>query len=203
MRAGAEVGEIVLRIDGDALAFGHGIQQFDFVRLLQFGKNLTGFFAGDHLALEAGGLLDDALHLLLDGVEVGAAEGLAVEIVEKATVGRRSDGEFGVGVKMFDGLSHDVRGRMPQDRQRLWGILVQQLNLAILTDRVAQVNHLAVNLGSAEGVEHLGVGAEDEINDGTGSFNSDLADSFQIDFHNITIFKYGLQNYDFLLSLRL
>ena len=104
---------------------------------------------------------------------------------------------------MFDGLSHDVRGRMPQDRQRLWGILVQQLNLTILTDRVAQIHHLAVNFGSAEGVEHLGVGAENEINDGTGSFNSDLADSFQIDFHNITIFKYGLQNYDFLLSLRL
>ena len=73
--AGAEVDELAVLVEADLLAFGDVVEAAEFVALLADGLDLLdGFFARALDALELLVLLDDLLHLGLDGFEIGGVE---------------------------------------------------------------------------------------------------------------------------------
>ena len=66
-----------------------------------------GLLGGDHAATEGLAILDDALHRLLDGLEVLGGEGLRdVEVVVEAVGDERADAQLGVRPQLLDGLGH-------------------------------------------------------------------------------------------------
>ena len=88
--------------------------QLELVRLV--GEFRARLVLGHDAALESLALPDDAVHLLLDGLQVVGGEGLLdVEVVVEAVGDRRTDAELRLGVDALHGLRHDVRGRVAQD----------------------------------------------------------------------------------------
>lgn len=77
---------------------------------------LACLLVGDDHATEALGLLDDAVHALLDRLEVFGGEGLGdVEVVVEAIGDGRPDAELGVRVDLLHGLRQHVGGRVAED----------------------------------------------------------------------------------------
>ena len=165
VRTRAQVDEVVLAVDGDAGVGGDGVEQLQLVGLVLFLEDGAGLVAAHNLALQSGGFLDDGFHLLLDGVEVLAVERTEVEVIEETLVGRRADGQLGLGVEVLHGLGHDMCGGVAQDGQRLGSLLVEQLNLAILVHDISQIHNIAVNLGGAIVVQILRLFLQYQIND--------------------------------------
>ena len=111
MRPGAEVRERPVDVEGDFLALGEVVDQFDLVRLiLEEGARLV---AGDDF-LNEGRLRGDALlHAVLDGGEIVRRQrARQVEVVVEAVRDRRADGEFGVREDGEHRLGHHMRRRV-------------------------------------------------------------------------------------------
>ena len=83
-----------------------------------------GLLAGQLEDLELKVLLDDLLHLGLDGGQIVLGDLLIaeVDVVIEAVVGRGTVGEVGLGVEVLDGLGHDVGGGMADDVLGLVGL---------------------------------------------------------------------------------
>ena len=71
---------------------------------------LLGLFFGDRVLFDRVLLFGDLDHLFFDLFEILFAYLLfCLEVVVKALFDDRSDIELGIGIKMLDGLSHQVR----------------------------------------------------------------------------------------------
>lgn len=175
MRTGAEVDEVVLAVDGDAGIGGDGIEQLEFVGLVLLGEDGTGFVAGDNLALQAGGFLDDGLHLLLDGIEVLTVERTEIEVIEEAFVGGGTDGELGLGIEVLDGLGHDMGGGVTEDGQGFGSGPVEKLNLAVVLHDISQIHNLAVDFRGAEVVQFFGLHLQNQVDYRAGSRRLNIA----------------------------
>ena len=95
----------------------------DLVLLAALLHEGDGLGARQLKGLELEVLLDDLLHLGLDGGQVLLGEGLVAEIdvVVETVVGGRTVGEVGLGIQALDGLGHDVGGGVADDMQGLVG----------------------------------------------------------------------------------
>jgi hypothetical protein len=72
----------------------------------------------DDPALEPLPAADDALHLLLDGLQVLRGERIGdIEVVVEAVGDRWADAEPGIRVDLLHGLRHHVRRRVAQDAE--------------------------------------------------------------------------------------
>ena len=118
VRAGAEVDKFALLIKADRLALGDVGDQFELIRLAALFHQRGGLVARQLEAADFQIFLNDFFHLGLDFFEILAAERRRrVEIVVKAVVDGRADGELTVGVQAFDRLRHHMRGAVPQRLQ--------------------------------------------------------------------------------------
>ena len=116
VRAGAEVHELAVLVEGDFLVGGDVGETAEFVAFLAAGDDKRGgFFAGEFFAVKRLVLAGDFLHLGFDLDEVVGGEFMVeVEVVVEAGVGGRADVEFGVGEKTEDSRREDVRGRVAE-----------------------------------------------------------------------------------------
>ncbi len=81
----------------------------------------------------------------LDRRQVLGGEGLvAGEVVEEAVVDHRADGDLGAGIELLHRLGHDMRGVVPDQRQRARIVAGDDLDPRIRGDRIGEVGELAV-----------------------------------------------------------
>ena len=142
----AEVDKLSLLVEADGLALtGVLLSELYLVRLselLEEGKSVLRSLlkAAD---LDAG--LDDLLHLGFDLSYIIGVKGLLdVEVIVKALVDGRTDGELRLGIQALDSLSEDMRGRVPESLLALVVIKGQQLYFAVCGKLGTQIAHLAV-----------------------------------------------------------
>ena len=120
MRTDAQIDETALAIEADLLARRDLADIFGLVALADAGEEgdrgvAVPDFAGDLLVAA-----HDLAHPLFDLFEVFGREGLgAGEIVIKAGLGRRAEGDLGLGIEFLDRLGHDVGGVVAQDFEPL------------------------------------------------------------------------------------
>lgn len=119
--------------------------QFDLKGLV--GLFLQSLFLGHGTAAEGLGGLDDALHALLDVLEVVRGEGLVdLEVVVEAVLDDGADAELGVRVDFLHGLGHDVGGRVTHDCEAVFGVEGDGVDGVAIVQRRVQVTVLAVDL---------------------------------------------------------
>ncbi len=129
------------------------------------GHELSRLGLVDDAADEALVLADDALHLLLDGLQVFGRERVDVAEVEVEAVGdRRADAEVRLRLDALHGLGHDVRGRVAQDRQTVGAVDQHGLDRVIGRDDGGEVLQVAVDAQSDDGT----VGEQGEAVGGIG-----------------------------------
>jgi hypothetical protein len=116
------------------------------------GELGTGLVFGHDAAHEALPGLDDALHLLLDGLQVIEREGgCDIEVVVETVGDRRTDAEFGIRVDRLHRLRHDVRGGVAEDVQPVRRIERDRVDGVGIRDRGRLVFQLAVDAQSDDG----------------------------------------------------
>ena len=122
VRAAAEVDELALAVEAeDAVLVQLVVDVLDLERLAEVVDELAGLGDGQAEPLERLGLLDDLGHLGLDGREVVLGERAVgeVDVVIEAGGGGRAEGELDAREEPHDRPGHDVRGRVPEDVERL------------------------------------------------------------------------------------
>ena len=87
------------------------------------GEHPLRLVARDDDAPERRVRFDDASHRLLDGAKILFGEPAArlVEVVVETVVDRRADGHLRAGKETLDRVGHDMRRRVPNDRETLGG----------------------------------------------------------------------------------
>ena len=111
MRAGAEVNEFALAVEGDNGVFRQVVDELDLVRLIALLHELQRFVAGELKALETQLFLADLAHLGLKLLEHLGRERLgAVKIVIETVLDGRADGQLHLGVQALHGLGENVAG---------------------------------------------------------------------------------------------
>jgi hypothetical protein len=102
-----EVGELALGVEGHGVLAGR--LRFEDVPLVGVVRvALQGFLVVDEFALDRQVLLDDRVGFLLDVLEVVLVEVDGRDVVVKALVGPRTDGELGLRIQSLEGLREDV-----------------------------------------------------------------------------------------------
>ena len=141
MRAAAEIGEVALGVKRD-LALG-GLDELDLVRLALGLEARPRLVARDLLASPDSALLDLALDLGLDRLEVALADRLReLEVVVEAVLDRRADRDLHAGIEPPDRLGEQVRARMAQhvERVRIGAVARrQELDRLAVRERKADV----------------------------------------------------------------
>ena len=109
----AQIGELALGIEGD----GAVLQILNHLQLVRFVRvEFEGVALGDLPALDGHLFLDDLFHLGFDAREGLFGDGRHVDVVIKAILHHRSDGQFGLGIEPQDGLGHHMRRAVAHDR---------------------------------------------------------------------------------------
>ena len=118
--------------------------QLELVRLVrELGARLI---LGHDPAHEALALADDAVHGLLDRLQVFGREGLLdVEVVVEAVGDGRADAELRLGVDGLHGLRGHVRGRVAQDVEAVGRVDRDRLDGVGLGGRCREVLQFAVD----------------------------------------------------------
>ena len=126
------------------------LNQLHLIGLALFLHQLDGFLRLQFKPLQGLILLDNLLHLALNGGQIiGSQVPGQVKIVIKALINRRADGEHRIREQPAYRLGHNMGGRMPIGPFPFLGIKGQQLYLAVLCHRGSKVHHPAVELSRA------------------------------------------------------
>ncbi len=114
MGAGAQIHELALLIEGDVGIGGQIIDQFHLIRLLPLLHVLEGLGTGQLKALQLQLFLADLAHLRLNLCQVilGKSKG-RVQIVVKAVVDARADGQLHLRMQALHRLSQNVGAGVP------------------------------------------------------------------------------------------
>ena len=146
VRATAEVDEIALAVQANLLVFRNGGDDLGLVLLAHALEQLDGVVAAQHFPRDLLVFLGEFAHLLFNGNKVIGREGALVgEVVVKAVLDDRTDGDLRVRIQLLDGVGQQVRRRVT-DHVDAVGVLVgDDGELGIMIDRVARVDHLAVH----------------------------------------------------------
>ena len=143
MRAGAQVGETLLPVEGDNAVLGQVVDEFHLVRLVlhQFQR----LFAGQLEALQFGVLLDDAAHFLFHVLEEFGREGLVhIKVVVKAVVDGRADGQLRLRAQGLDRLRQHMAGGVAQRPAAVGVVKGDKFHFAVARQRLHQRDKLAI-----------------------------------------------------------
>jgi hypothetical protein len=146
VRATAEVFELGLLVEGNFVGVGGlALQDVEFVGVvaLVFGDGLV---AAVGRALDIVVFVDDLLHFVFNVLEVVLVEVDARDVVVKALVGPRTDGELGVVVEPQQRLGEDVGRRVPEDIEVLVALVGDDLDAVPVRDGGDFVDQLAFDL---------------------------------------------------------
>ncbi len=151
MRTAAEIGEGVVRVEGDALARGQIAQDFQLVGFLfrfQFRARLAhGEFAAGKRVIA----FHDFGHARFDGLQVGRGKGRgAVEVVVEALLDGGADRETCLRKEVAHGLRHDVRRGVPEHLAPARVVEREDRYLCAVLQRSEEVAHPAVH-GQGQG----------------------------------------------------
>jgi hypothetical protein len=128
VRAGTEIPEVAVFVEGDFLAFGDVVEQIN-LKNTRHGaladeaeasalRQCHRLVATDHHALERIIVLDDFFHLLLDAREIIRADAvLQLHVIVKAVFHRWSGSELHIRPYPRDRSRHDVRTGVTQALQ--------------------------------------------------------------------------------------
>ena len=135
MRTPAKVQEIACPVDAHLVALDLVGDQLQLVVLAALAKLGHRLIARERLVDERPVLVDDAAHPRLDRAEVRLGNGLGErEVVVEAVLHGRANAVFRVGVQLHDCCREEVRGRVPQNLQRI----ISRLVLSVVAHRVVQ-----------------------------------------------------------------
>ena len=114
VRAGAQVGELALGIEGDDGVGGQVFDELHLVGLVLLAHIGDGLFPGLLAADNGQPLLADLLHLALDLGQMLGGEGEGrVKVIVPALVNGGADGQLHLGPQTLHRLSHNVRAAVP------------------------------------------------------------------------------------------
>ena len=154
-------------IDGQFLVLGQLGGPFGLEGLAPPRPAIDQLLARPDLANQRLVARDDAAHLLLDDRQVLLGEGSAIgggrEIIIKAVVGRRAEGDLGAGEQVLHSLGEDVGIIVTNELERL--LLVaggDDGEAGILLQRPGEIAHFAVDL---RGERRLGEAGADRRRD--------------------------------------
>ena len=191
MRARAQVGEVALTVEGNVRVLGQVADQLHLVGLALFFHEFDGFFPGQLEAFQLVVLLDDAAHFLLHFLQEVGGEGLVhVKVVVEAVVDGGADGQLGLGMQLFHGLSQHVAGGVAQHPLGLVVLKGKDLQLTIMVDGLPQLHDLAVHPGAQRLLFQLLTELTGNLQRGHAVFKLPLA-VFQGNQHGFLLLVFG------------
>ena len=145
MRAAAEVEPVALEIDLDRLVAGNGVDQLDLEGLALVAEHLLGLLAVPHFLGEGLVARDDLAHPLFDRRKVFRRERLvAEEVVVKAVLDHRADGDLRARPQRLHGFRQHMRRVMPDQFQRTRIVAVDQFDPGVVRNRIVEIGDRAV-----------------------------------------------------------
>ena len=132
---GCALGLVCSALEADELELERLVSEFD-----------TGIVVRDDAADEPLVLADDALHLLLDRLEIVGSEGVFdAEVVVEAVLDRRTDAEVRLRANPLHRLREHVRGRMAQDAETVRAVDRHRLDSIRLIHHRGEIFEVAVH----------------------------------------------------------
>ncbi len=123
MRPPAQVDEVAFAIQADRLVGRDGGDDLGLVLFPDAIEEYNGVIALPFLARDGFVLLRQLRHFLFNGCQILRREGTLVrEVVIKAVVDHRTDGDLGIREQAFHGIGQQMRGGVP-DQVQSFGIL--------------------------------------------------------------------------------
>jgi hypothetical protein len=113
MRTGAQLGKLTLLVKANVLALAGVLgNQFYLIRLAFLLHQRRGLRRGQLKALDLRIFLHNLLHFRLDLKQIVGGKGrvAAVEIIIKAVLNGRADGQLHLRIQALNRLGHNVRG---------------------------------------------------------------------------------------------
>jgi hypothetical protein len=158
VRAATEVGEIALCVEGDVAV--RRVYELDLVGLALGLEPAPRFLARNLLTVPLAPFGELLSHLRFDPFQGLFADRLReLEVVVEAVLDRRADRDLDARVEPSDGFGEQVRGRVPEDVERVWIVLVprgQNLDLLAVLERQTQVLNVAVRANQNRLLGELG-----------------------------------------------
>ena len=158
MGSATQIGELTLGVYGNGVILDF-VQELELVSLPELFEQRPGFGHRQFPSLKRQILSDDLPHPLFDVLQVIGSERLRlVKIVIKSVFDGGTDGDLDIGIERFDGLGHDVGGRMAENIQSLSGIGADKTNVGVIRGRSIQIDEFPVHIRrhrfSAHAVRH-------------------------------------------------
>ena len=148
MRAGAEVCEITLFVEGNLCIFRKIIDKHDLVVLALVLEELQCFGTGNDLLHQRNIFLGNLGHFLFNGCEIFLAEYMfRIQVIVEAVINGRSDGKLGAREQMLDSLGHYMGSGMAQSKEAFLIFLCEKFNLSAVHNGITEVCELTVHLG--------------------------------------------------------
>ena len=145
MRAAAQIEPVALLVDFQRLVGRNGVDQLDLEVLAFVAEHFLGLVARPHFLGEGLVARDDLLHLLFDDRQVFQRERLvAREVVIKAVLDHRADGDLRARPQRLHRFGQHVGGVVPDQLQRARVVAVEEFDFGIALDRVGEIGDRAV-----------------------------------------------------------
>ena len=152
MRPAAHIEPLPLAVNRNRFAFRNGLDDFHLVVLTDFGKDPDRLIPAPDLAPDGKIPLHDHMHAILDLLQVFGRERFVTrEIIVKAILDRRTDGNLGTRVEFLHGLRHDMGGIVPHQFESLVIAGGDNGKLRIVLDQATAVNDRAIELARKSG----------------------------------------------------
>ncbi len=147
VRAAAEVEPFALAIDFQVLALGDRVHELDLEMLALGAKHVFGLVAAPKLLGEGFVPRDDLAHLGFDGRKILGRERLvAGEVVVKAVLDHRADGDLRAGEELLHRLGEHMRAIVADQLQRGGVVTRHDGDLRPVRHGVGQIGERAVHL---------------------------------------------------------
>ena len=147
MRAPAQVGKVPLRIQRNVLISRNGLNELCLVVLSLSLKKIDRFRALPHLTFNLQVPFTDLCHPLFNRRKIFCRErSLVREIVIKAILNYRPNGDLRFGKQFLDRMCQQVRAGMSNDLQPFRILFGNDRQIAVCVDAVRHIHELAINL---------------------------------------------------------
>jgi hypothetical protein len=176
VRADAEVDERVAILDRVARDVGLALRllldQLHLERLAALLEKFKRFGARPHLTLVDQILRRQLAHLRFDAIEILRHERpIDDEVVEEPLVDDRADAALGAGEKRGDRRSHQMRGRVARDVERLGRLVRENLHARVGRELMRQIDDAIVDLCCQRGVGKTRRNVAGDLQDRCARFN--------------------------------